>query len=236
MRVLHLTDDRGEALATLVQHACHPETLWKQNRRITSDYCGVLCRHVERKVGGVTLYVNGALGAMVTAAMPWAAAQGDREDFLESLGEAMGEHAVRLVRRSRRQTAEAQGIQTARSTVVFPAGDNSLYGLIHALGVVESRDLGAGLASEVSLVRIGPASIVALPGEAAPALGREVLGRVNGSPRFLFGLANDELGYLLPPEFFYDRRYAYECTMSPGRQAATRIALALDKASAAIMR
>jgi hypothetical protein len=102
--------------------------------------------------------------------------------------------------------------------------------VIHALGVVESRDINDDLVSEVSFARLGPASITALPGEAAPALGMEILDRVPGSPKLLFCLANDELGYLLPPEFFHDRAYAYESTMGPGPQSATRLALAVEAA------
>jgi hypothetical protein len=229
LRVICLTDKSDTPIATLVQHACHPETLWKSNRLISADFCGACCRNMEEKIGGVALYANGALGAMVTAALDWEASQDRREEFQDGLGEALGAAAVRLVKRAK--TVEDPAVQITRSELRLPARENRLFGLVHALGVVESREMEREMISEVSLVRLGPATITALPGEAAPALGLELLARVPGSPKLLFGLCNDELGYLLPPEFFHDRAYAYESTMGPGPQSATRLALAVEKAA-----
>ena len=229
LRVVHLADENQAAIATLIQHACHPETLWKSNRLISADFCGVCCRRVESRVGGVALYANGALGAMVSAALDWETPSDRREEFVQKLGNALGAAAVRLVDRAKKKEAENPGIKIKRSRVRFRARDNRLFNLVHALGVVESREFDEDLVSEVSFVRLGPASITALPGEAAPALGLEILRRVPGSPKLLFCLANDELGYLLPPEFFHDPAYAYETSMGPGPQAATRLALAVEE-------
>ena len=228
LRVVHLTGQDGDAIASLIQHACHPETLWKSNRLITADFCGVCCRHVEDKIGGTALYANGALGAMVTAALDWETSADRRDEFLDGLGEALGAAAVRLVKRAK--PVEDPALEVKRGEVRLPAKDNRLYGLVHALGVVESRDMSTDMVSEVTVARLGPASITTLPGEAAPALGKEILDRVPGSPKLLFGLCNDELGYLLPPEYFHDRAYAYESTMGPGPQTATRLALAIEHA------
>lgn len=230
VRVAHLADENNAAIATLIQHACHPETLWKSNRLISADFCGVCCRCVERRVGGVALYANGALGAMVTAALDWEAPPDRREEFVLKLGNALGDAALRLVDRAKKKEVEHPGIKIKRNRVRFRARDNRLFGLVHALGVVESREFEEDLVSEVSFARLGPASITALPGEAAPALGLEMLKRVPGSPKLLFCLCNDELGYLLPPEFFSDPAYAYESSMGPGPQAATRLILAIEEA------
>ncbi|MFC1654347.1 neutral/alkaline non-lysosomal ceramidase N-terminal domain-containing protein [Myxococcota bacterium] len=229
VRVIHLADESGAAIATLIQHACHPETLWKSNRLISADFCGVCCRRVENQVGGVALYANGALGAMVTAALDWEAPPDRREEFFQKLGNALGDAALRLVDRAKKKETENPAIEVKRNPVRFRAKDNRLFGLVHALGVVESREFEEDLVSEVSFARLGPASITALPGEAAPALGLEMLKRVPGSPKLLFCLCNDELGYLLPPEFFSDPAYAYESGMGPGPQAATRLALAVEE-------
>ncbi len=227
LRVLQLADRRGATIATLAQYACHPETLWHGNRRMSADYCAVCCRTVERALGGVGLYVNGALGAMVTANLDQESSSARRDAFVDDLGRALGRAAVRLVRR-RARPVERPAVDVALAPVSLPAGDNRLYRLLHALGVVEQRDLSQGLETEVALARIGPARLLGLPGEPAPALGLELLARLDGQPRFLLGLCNDELGYLLPPEYFHEPRYAYEQMMNPGPQAALRLSLALD--------
>jgi hypothetical protein len=230
LQVVHLTDESHAPIATLIQHACHPETLWKSNRRISADFCGACCRQVEGQVGGVALYANGALGAMVSAALEWEAPLEQRDEFLDGLGAALGTAAARLVDRAKKKAVGNPAIRIQRSPVRLRAEDNHLFGLVQALGVVEPREPDGNLVSEVSFARLGPASITGLPGEAAPALGLEILKRVPGSPKLLFGLCNDELGYLLPPEFFHDPAYAYESAMSPGPQTATRLALAGEEA------
>jgi len=232
LRVMHLTTAKGVPIATLAQYACHPETLWADNQLMSADFCGACCRTLEGALGGVGLYLNGALGAMVSAALPHDTPIADREPFVDKLGAAIGQAAVRLARRSQGDPVAAPRICARKVEVILPDEDNALYMLMHALGVVEDRDLSEGLVSEVALSRVGPASLVGLPGEPAPALGLELLERVSGQPRFLLGLTNDELGYLLPPEFFHDPAYAYERSMSPGPQAALRLALGLERLAA----
>lgn len=232
LRVMHLRDQQGAALATLVQHACHPETLWSDNQRMSADFCSVCCRSVERALGGVALYVNGALGAMVSAAVGHSTPVAQREALVDRLGQELGRAAIRLARRSLDAPCDQTHLSVAVEPVCFPAEHNALYRLVHALGVVEHRELAGGLRSEVCLARIGPATMLGLPGEPAPALGLELLERIDGEPRFLLGLCNDELGYLLPPEYFHDPAYAYEQTMTPGPLAATRLALAVERLAA----
>jgi len=234
LRVMHLTGLRGEPIASLAQYACHPETLWEHNLQMSADFCAVCCKTMERSLGGVGLYANGALGAMVTAALPHDSPRDARDRTVDELGIAIGRAAVRLARRGLDDPITAARIRTDRSEVVLPPDENALYLLMLALGVVEERDLKNGLVTEVSLFRIGPASLVGLPGEPAPALGLELLERIPGQPKFLLGLANDELGYLLPPEYFHDPAYSYEQTMTPGAQTALRLALGLERLAARV--
>jgi hypothetical protein len=231
LRVLELRADDGRAVASLVQHACHPETLWKDGTRVSADFCGVCCRRVEAELGGVGLYLNGALGAMVSAAVGHETLASTREALLTQLGEALGRAAVELARGGAVEVS-APVVRTFRRTVRLPADESNLYRLLLGLGVVERRPIEAGLETEVSLARLGPVSLLGLPGEPAPALGLELLARVPGEPRLLVGLCNDELGYLLPEAFFGDPMYAYETRMTPGPSAAGRLRAAVVELAA----
>ncbi|HSA21070.1 MAG TPA: hypothetical protein P5076_06465, partial [Myxococcota bacterium] len=102
LRLLQLVDSSGGAIATLAQHACHPETLWSDGTRVSADFCGVVCRRLEAELGGVGLYLNGALGAMVSAAVGHATPAAEREGLLEGLGEALGRAALALAAEARR--------------------------------------------------------------------------------------------------------------------------------------
>jgi len=217
VRLLQARGEDGAAIATLVQYACHPETLWREGTAISSDFCGVCCRAIEQERGGVGLYANGALGAMVTTALDRSESEAERERFMHGLGEALAELALRALARARPQPRPR--IRVARERVVFPVRDNRLFVLLHRLGIVETRELTDAIRSEAVLVGIGPARLLGLPGEPEPELAAALLDETGGRIRFLLGLADDELGYLMPPEKFSDPAYAYESAMSPGPTA-----------------
>ena len=78
LRIMHITDAKtGSTLGTLVAWANHPETLADQNLLISSDFPNYVREAVEKGVyrgdstiykgkGGVCIYVNGAIGGMMS--------------------------------------------------------------------------------------------------------------------------------------------------------------------------
>jgi hypothetical protein len=78
------------------------------------------------------------------------------------------------------------------------------------------------IVSELNLLRLGDTEIVTIPGELLPEISVEIQEHMTGRERVIVGLANDELGYIIPG---YDFRasnaltmtdWDYEETMSPG--------------------
>ena len=69
---------------------------------------------------------------------------------------------------------------------------------------------------KVNLARFGPVGLATLPGEALPEVGFAVKKMLDMPYSWVLNLANDELGYLLPENFWQDPRYRCECSMSPG--------------------
>jgi hypothetical protein len=70
--------------------------------------------------------------------------------------------------------------------------------------------------TESHLIRLGDAVMFTMPGEVQPNIGillKRLLAPY-GDPVFLFGLANDELGYILSLEDYYLKLYDYERSMS----------------------
>ena len=74
------------------------------------------------------------------------------------------------------------------------------------------------IVTEMSLITIGECQILTLPGEVLPEVSFEILEKMKGFPRMLVGLANDQLGYIIPPYDFRDDEY--EESMSLGTAAA----------------
>ena len=58
--------DSNQVLVTLVNFPCHPETLWKDNPQITSDYPHYLRQQMECFSQAPCLFFSGALGGMMT--------------------------------------------------------------------------------------------------------------------------------------------------------------------------
>jgi hypothetical protein len=55
-------------LGTLVNWASHPEVLGNENQALTADYVKWLVDEVEAQLGGSALFVNGAIGGLLTSA------------------------------------------------------------------------------------------------------------------------------------------------------------------------
>ena len=75
---MHFTTPTNDVtIGTIEGWANHPETPWGRNTEITADYCGYLRDALERGIehdgqtfakglGGIHLYVNGAIGGLIT--------------------------------------------------------------------------------------------------------------------------------------------------------------------------
>ena len=79
------------------------------------------------------------------------------------------------------------------------------------------RSYRGRLPTEIFLVRLGGAELLSVPGELLPELSFEILARMRGSPALIVGLANDEIGYIIPAYDF--RTGEYEESMSLGPAA-----------------
>lgn len=218
--VLCVDGEDGAPVATLVNFAGHPEGLWEKNRRVSPDYPHHV-RAVLRERGlGTPLFFNGALGAMLTPDIPVKSSTDVREREIERVGRALGEAAAAAARSA--PALDATPLTVVSRPLYLPIA-NWRFKFAMRMGIFVRAVTNGALRTEMNLVRLGGASLLTVPGEASPELGvrfRQVLG---GGPSFLFCLGCDELGYLLLPEQFADRHYAYEQTMSVHRDAATHL-------------
>ena len=210
----------GELLATLVNWACHPEVLNTPSRAVTSDLSHYLREELEGRVGGTALFFNGALGGMVTAdctAQTFAEA--------ERIGRSVGATAAELVAQA--PMAADLKISVASKQIEVPLA-NPAFGLAFQAGVIRRPEKSLErLRTEVAAFSIGPAQFATCPGEALPAVGLTAKGMMPGRPTFFFAVAQDELGYILPPEYFPLELYDYEVSMSVGPQVAPTVLAAL---------
>ena len=205
--ILQAVGDDGEVLTTLVSFACHVESLASGAREISADFPGVMADRVRDGGGGVTVFLNGAVGGMVSG--------DNRERTFDSsreMGRALGEIILELAKTAQPPARFELSIDVRPIEIPVTNQDfRPLYDLRRPL-------LRGRVRTEMMLIRLGEAELVTLPGELLPEVGFEILEQMKGFPRMLVGLANDQLGYLIPPYDF--REGFYEESMSQGPAAA----------------
>lgn len=62
LTTLRFATSDGAPIATLVNYACHPTASGPANTEVSRDWCGYAADAVEAALGGVAVYVNGAVG------------------------------------------------------------------------------------------------------------------------------------------------------------------------------
>lgn len=216
----------GSAIGTLVNWANHPEALGSKNTLVTADYVARLRTTVEAKRGGLVVFANGAIGGMQSplgAKLPGDLADGTFEKA-DYVGRRAGEIAVEAIESrgavvvdslDRIEYAERKfGIRLENPGFAQAMALN-LYNGRKALQKDGSTGTIAGAFRLVSGAK--PVLECALiPGEMYPELSVGGVERYSGADfpdaaiekpvkqmmtapfRMLFGLANDEIGYIIP--------------------------------------
>ncbi len=87
LTTLRLTTGDGAPIATLVNYACHPTASGPANTEVSRDWCGYAADAVEAALGGVAVYINGAVGDVNPA-------QDGGFEHAASLGEAVARASV----------------------------------------------------------------------------------------------------------------------------------------------
>ena len=211
--------DDGRPLGTLLHLACHPEVMPRRNRAISADFVGALCDEWRARGHGQAVFVNGALGAMVTPAVQPRDEVGVRHFGLQACD--LAERALAAA-----APLPVDAIEVRRRDVYLPMA--SLGFRLGRLTTVLQRELYDGDArSTVGWLRIGAFEALAVPGEVEPALAERLRAQLQRPELVLFGLCDDEVGYLLRQQEADDPEFAYERSMSACASAGERVSDAI---------
>ncbi len=217
----------GKPIATLVNWANHPETVGSKNTLITADYVGYLCSRLEALLGGKAVLINGAVGGMQSslgAKIPDPAtgkpAPSNSFRKAELIGVRVAELAAQAVRES--QPVAIDRILFRETMVSLPVA-NWRFRLASWIGIFRGRKnmSGGNGDTPAGFIRMSAGDkpvleIALIPGELYPELSVGGTVRYPGADypdapiepalkqrmtapyRMLFGLANDEIGYIIP--------------------------------------
>ncbi|MFV0591561.1 MAG: hypothetical protein ACK5M7_09265 [Draconibacterium sp.] len=175
-------------------------------------------------VGGVCIYMNGAVGGLMcthpslVVKDPFTGKEFNEGSFEKAAAEGKQLSMLALNAMEHPDTViDSASISLLARTILLPI-NNNLFKLATAFGVMDRGTSGwMKMRSELSVFNIGPMSFVTIPGEIypeivnggveAPAEGdigiqplevppiREMMA---GNFKFILGLANDEIGYIVP--------------------------------------
>ncbi|MBQ2694995.1 MAG: hypothetical protein IJF57_05535 [Clostridia bacterium] len=246
----------------IINFASHSESLQGCNELVSADFPHYLRERIREKTGAETLYCVGAIGGMISMDIPNEQEIRDSgNDFSQStkeIGEKLADYAL-AIREEVRLNAK---IGLIRQEVYFKA-ENTILLLAAKIGILKANEFrmpdksGFAMKSEISYIEIDSLKILLIPCEIFPELvyggylgaeesatgyGAEInpvpLKEIVGDDVMIIGLANDELGYVLPPNDYilhpetpyfenardhHERRH-YEETNSLGPETAEKIA------------
>ncbi len=263
--IVHVQSRDQKTVANIVHWPCHAEVLNHANQFLTADFPGVLCDRMEKKSGGTCVFINGPIGGLLTPEET----KGKDGSWEENnrIGKAVADFALKNL--PHLMPINASKISVSSQTILIPVQNSRyllfLYSLVfghklflkdgtplkqspywialkHAFHLLKPKE-SPWVKSEVSLIRVGPLTILGIPGEIFPEL---VIGGYHGRYRFghplikpsnpnppdlskapkgpylwseipgkikiVAGLANDELGYMVPG---YDFKVTRDLIMEP---------------------
>ena len=198
-------------------------------------------QQVKPGIGGICIYANASVGGLMTThpslavKHPFTGAELFEPTYEKT--EAQGNTLSMIALNAMEKPAEiidAAAISLVVKTIPFKI-DNTLFRLAAALGVMKRGTMGwMKMRSELAVITIGPITFVTIPGEIYPELvngpvespiGNDfgihplevpvIRDLMPGKYKFILGLANDEIGYIIPksqwdvkPPFTYGREKA----------------------------
>jgi hypothetical protein len=187
--------------------------------------------------GGLHLYINGAIGGLMSTTPdievrdPYLgkSLREPSHEKTRALGRQLVHRVLPRFRDTNALAATHLPISIRARTVEIPLRNPAFF-LAPVIGLIDRGHVRwKTLRTEIALLRLGDASIACLPGEIYPELvngGVEKLPGgdfpvdpieippirelMPGDPKFIFGLANDEIGYIIPKsEWDWDPPYLY---------------------------
>lgn len=207
---------KGEPIVTLVNYAIHPEVIGNKQGILSPDLVGPLNDRIEQKTGGMSLFMNGAQGGMVTADNRLENGK-EANDWQECIriGNLLADESLRIVSDAIPQ--HNADLFCTYKTVEFPIDSQMMRYILKNSPLSMGTGDDSSVNTTINLLNIGSAQVLTIPGEALPNIGYYLKRKMNTTTPFLFGLTNDAFGYILTKvDFNSFDRYNYISNTSLG--------------------
>ncbi len=228
MSVIQAVASSGKTIATLVNYATHPEVIGSSQGILSPDVIGPMCDKLDKVTGGMTIFINGAQGGMVSAdnrdlnspSDSRNARWNDINTWEECLriGHLMADEAARIIKVAPIQNSPK--LDCYNLDITFPVESEIMWMIVeHSPLNYPRNEKDHTITTQVNVVNLGNAQILTIPGEALPNIGFYLKRKMKGEHNLLFGLTNDAFGYILTEvDFNSFPRYDYVSRTSLGEQ------------------
>jgi hypothetical protein len=213
--IIQFTGDQGQSVATLTNFACHPTFMDAATDQVSADYLYGLYQHLDSALGGVNFFLQGAIGGWV---------QPEYEPKTFESAYRRGKELGKTVETALKTPVQMYDpLITYKSKKLNLPVTNEGFQQLSAAGVI-NRCMTDSVLTEIAWFSIGAAQFVTHPGESSPgmSLQSKQLMKTTG-PKFVIGLGNDALGYILTPDYFNPdsrmKHTGYLTSMSVDREA-----------------
>lgn len=224
-RIKFVPDD-GSNEVWIVSFDMHPNSMGRFNSSVSADYPGYLRKNVKEKHNADLIYFAGAIGGVGTKR------EGDSPlQYAVAIGNLLTEKFDEI----NNETQISANIRYIKKECFFEV-ENPVLFLLGMFGIIKTNKCPTGgkfkriKKSELTYLCIGEIEILMLPGEIFPELvyggyleSEETANltppSINPLPLakiaqndelIIFGVANDLIGYIVPPNDFYlHNRYPY---------------------------
>ena len=241
MRALMFRRQDDSVIGTLVNFGIHVELAWDKNLFLTSDIAGYLRRGISEGIyyddelrmpgiGGVTMWLTGNIGGLMTSGPT----DPVYDVFLQqninaaghqkarAFGHSLARSLISAANQGNFKPSPAPSLKVKTSEIELGI-DNFMLSLATLVGIVDSDPRlhftppFVRYSSEVAYIKLGNATITAIPGELYPEIAvggienpsgadfetapQEVpnlRSQLPGEVNLMVNLANDAIGYIIP--------------------------------------
>lgn len=223
LNVLHFVPNDSSGDFYAVNFACHAELLGDKTTRVSADFPAYLIKEIEsRKANTNAIFFNGAIGGMVSAKDIKKIYRNEIncEEYTKNYGKMLGELVLAIDNEK-----ELKPILNIKSRGIKIIADNTLLILARFLKILNNdisrteKRTKATLFSEICYAEFGEKDLALflVPGELFPELfngefltekdsanhkkadyDKSLSDMSDCKHKFVIGLANDELGYIVP--------------------------------------
>lgn len=213
LSIIQFRDEENSPIATLSNFACHPTFMDAVTSEVSADYIHGYYEELKNTIGGEVIFLQGAIGGWV---------QPEKETKTFENAYKRGSELAYSVRTALKNAKPLQSnsIVFRSKNIIIPV-ENESWKQLAAIGTI-NRPIAENVETEISYFKIGEAQFITHPGETAPFYSLASKKLMTVGPKFVLGLGNDALGYILKPAYFENTglpHAEYLTRMSVGQQA-----------------